>query len=349
MKRKDQQVISRMVLLVSILSMLFIASCNSSDDTTETVGDWTRTTPFKGRPRSGAVEFTIGKKAFVGLGYDGDDYLSDFYMYDLDAGFWVQVDSFPGTPRQRAVAFSVEGKGYVALGYNGDLDEEELGDVWEFNPDAVAGEQWTEKKHFEGTARYSAIGFAIGSRGYVGTGYDGDSYNSDFWQYNPSEDDWTEINSYPGEKIWQGLAFVINDKAYICTGLNNGLHNTDFWEFNPSEATATWTSLTPEDDASDYDNFTAAVRRHDASALVVNNKAYIVGGSASTAAMGTVYEFDPATGLWDDRTTFEGAYRSLAVAFTLDGHTFYGTGQNGTSRYDDIWQFNPDIAHDDTY
>ena len=344
MKRKDQQVISRMLLLVSIF---LVMSCNSSDDTTETVGDWTRTTPFKGRPRSGAVVFTIGKKAFVGLGYDGDDYLSDFYVYDLEQGFWEATDPFPGVLRERAVAFSIDGKGYVGLGYNRELDTEEIGDFWKFDPDAAAGSQWSTIKDFEGTPRYSAIGFAIGSRGYVGTGYDGDSYNSDFWQYNPSEDDWTEINSYPGEKIWQGLAFVINDKAYICTGLNNGLHNTDFWEFNPSEVT--WTSHTPDTDADDYADFEAAVKRHDASALVVNNKAYILGGLVSTAAVGTVYQFDPATYLWDDRTSFEGSYRSLAVAFTLDGNTFYGTGQNGTSRYDDIWQFAPDVAHDDSY
>jgi N-acetylneuraminic acid mutarotase len=344
MKRKDQQIIGLMLLLVSIF---FVASCGSSNDETSTVGDWTRTTPFKGRPRSGAVTFTIGNKAFVGLGYDGDDYLLDFYMYDLDAGFWVAVDSFPGIPRQRAVAFGINGKGYVGLGYNGDQDKEELGDFWEFNPDAAAGDQWTSVKAFEGTARYSAIGFAIGSKGYVGTGYDGDSYNSDFWQYDPSTNDWTEIESYPGEKIWEGLSFVINDKAYICTGRNNGLHNTDFWQFDPSDANG-WTNLTPDDDESYFDEFEAAVERHDAAALVVNNKAYIIGGIVGSAS-GTVYEFDPATLAWDDRTSFEGSYRSLAVAFTLGGKTFYGTGQNGTSRYDDIWQFDPTVEHDESY
>lgn len=51
-------------------------------------------------------------------------------------------------------------------------------------------------------------------------------------------------------------------------------------------------------------NFKAAVKRHDASALVVNNKAYIIGGAVSTVAIETVCEFDPATGVRDNRTTF---------------------------------------------
>ena len=32
---------------------------------------------------------------------------------------------------------------------------------------------WTQKADFGGTARYSAVGFSIGSKGYIGTGVDG--------------------------------------------------------------------------------------------------------------------------------------------------------------------------------
>ena len=32
---------------------------------------------------------------------------------------------------------------------------------------------WTQKADFGGTARSSAVGFSIGSKGYIGTGYDG--------------------------------------------------------------------------------------------------------------------------------------------------------------------------------
>ncbi|HYG17574.1 MAG TPA: kelch repeat-containing protein [Ohtaekwangia sp.] len=327
-------------------ALALVQGCNSSEDETSTVGNWTRTTPFKGRPRSGAIAFTIGDKAFVGLGYDGDEYLPDFYVYDVNSGYWESQQSFPGILRERAVAFSINGKGYVGLGYNRDLDEEELADFWEYDPAAQEGAQWKQVASFEGTARYNAIGFALGARGYVGTGYDGDNYNSDFWSYDPVSNDWEEIKSYPGEKIEGGLAFVIGSKAYICTGRNNGLHTNDFWEFDPE--TINWTKRTPDDEEAYYDDFKLAVQRHDAVALTINNKAYLTGGiAASGAVVRTVYEFDPSSLAWDERTSFEGSARSMAVAFVIGNDAFVGTGQNGTSRFDDLWQFKPDELYDE--
>jgi N-acetylneuraminic acid mutarotase len=330
---------------VACLGTLLLLSCTDSVSTDTTVGNWTKTTPFKGRPRSGAVAFTIGSKAFVGLGYDGDDYVSDFYSFDINEGYWESRATFPGTLRERAVAFSINGKGYVGLGYNRDLDNEEIGDMWEYDPDL---DTWAQLSDFPSTARYNSVGFAIGSKGYVGTGYDGDNYNSDFWEFDPSTDQWREINSYPGEKIEEGLAFVINDKGYVCTGRNNGSYNLDFWEYDP--AAETWTKRTPKDDESYYDDFKTAVRRHDAVALVKDAKVYIVGGIASSGATdASVYEFDASTMAWDQKTAFEGSARSLAIAFSLNGRLFVGTGQNGTRRYDDIWEFKPDEEYDDTY
>ncbi|NJM24399.1 MAG: hypothetical protein HC859_01600 [Bacteroidia bacterium] len=195
----------------------------------------------------------------MGLGYDGDDYLSDFYMYNNSSGYWVAKKSFPGTPRERAAAFSIDGKAYVGVGYNRDLDTEELSDFWMYDPDA---NEWTQVNDFGGSARYNAISFAIGSVGYVGTGYDGDNYNSDFWSYTPATDTWTEIVSYPGDKLEEGTAFIINNTAYLCTGRNNGLTLSAFWSFNPESGG--WTDLKPDDEEAYYDEFTDAVRRYDA-------------------------------------------------------------------------------------
>jgi hypothetical protein len=92
------------------------------------------------------------------------------------------------------------------------------------------------------------------------------------------------------------------------------------------------------------------VRRHDELALVKDSKAYLIGGVASCGAtVGSVYEFDANTLTWDQKTTFEGSPRSLAAGFVLDGRLFVGTGQNGSSRYDDIWEFKPDEEYDETY
>ena len=96
----------------ALSSVVAFQSCSdTTDEETESLGNWTKTTPFKGRPRSGAIAFTIGSKAFVGLGYDGDEYINDFYVYDIAMGYWETKTSFPGVARERAVAFSINGKG----------------------------------------------------------------------------------------------------------------------------------------------------------------------------------------------------------------------------------------------
>jgi N-acetylneuraminic acid mutarotase len=317
--------------------LITILSCDDSSGDETITGNWVKVSPFKGRPRSGAVTFTVDNVAFVGLGYDGDAYLGDFYSYNAGEGYWESRTSFPGTFRERAVAFSIGTKGYVGLGYNRKVDNEELGDWWEYDTEH---DTWTQLSDFAGTARYNAVAFAIGSKGYVGTGYDGNNYNNDFWEYNPVTDGWTEIKSYPGEKIEEGLAFVLFEKGYVCAGRNNGLYNNDFWEYDPS--TTTWTKRSPSSSDSDYSYFTSAVRRHDAAVITTEGKAFIVGGIASTGVVdASVYEFNVATYGWSRKTSFEGSPRSVAVAFTLDDQLFYGTGVNGSRRYDDIWKFNP--------
>jgi N-acetylneuraminic acid mutarotase len=332
-------------LLVFAFLVLSFSCSESTDDETSSVGNWTKITPFKGRPRSGAICFTIGSKAYVGLGYDGDEYVGDFYVYDLALGYWETKTSFPGTFRERAVSFAIDGKGYVGLGYNREEDKEELGDFWEYDP---TSDEWTQLSSFGGTARYNSVAFAIGSKAFVGTGYDGDKHNGDFWEYNVAEDTWNEIASFPGEKIEAGFSFVIGSKGYVAGGRNNGLYSTNFWEFDAE--TKKWTSRTPDDDEGYYDEFTDAVMRHDAVALTIGDYVYVIGGYSSDGVVeNAVYEFDPSTNAWDDRTSFEGAARQQAIGFVLEGRGFVGTGLNGSSRFDDVWEFKPSEEYDDSY
>ena len=45
---------------------------------------------------------------------------------------------------------------------------------------------WTQKADFGDTARIYAVGFSIGSKGYIGTGeVVGGGYTKDFWEYMP--------------------------------------------------------------------------------------------------------------------------------------------------------------------
>ena len=62
--------------------ILGIYSCSSDDDDDEDFGNWVDRSIFDGTPRSNAAFFTIGNLGYVGTGYDGDDRLGDFWVYE---------------------------------------------------------------------------------------------------------------------------------------------------------------------------------------------------------------------------------------------------------------------------
>ena len=56
---------------------------------------------------------------------------------------------------------------------------------------------WKKKADFGGLGRWAAVGFSIGSKGYIGTGVNGTStFLSDFWEYDPATNAWTQKADY---------------------------------------------------------------------------------------------------------------------------------------------------------
>ncbi len=321
-----------LVAWIVIMLPLFSACDLGSSDEDDTLGNWIRRSDFEGVPRSNAVTFTIGNYAYVGLGYNGEDDLRDFWRYDPTLDFWQKVDSFPGSARRAAVAFSIGDKGYIGTGYNNDLPVEELNDFWEFNPSAPAGRQWTRKADFMGTARYNAVGFSINGKGYIGTGYDG-NWLKDFYEYDPSADQWTQVVSLGGSKREEGVAYVINNKAYVTSGQNNGAYVYDLWEFDPTALQ--WTQKTDINDDDDY-----VIYRSGAVAGGLNGLGYIMTGTNGTS-LKTVWEYDAAADVWEEKTGLEGAARINAACFVVNDRLFITTGNSGGTRLDDTWEFKP--------
>lgn len=318
-------------------------SCES-DEEEDVNGDWVRVGYYKGQPRAGAVSFVINNNAFVGLGYNGRTYFSDFYYYNGSTGLWQNVAAFPGVARERAVAFVINNKAYVGLGYNRDLTNRELRDFYEYDPET---DTWTQIADFASTARYNAVAFSINSKGYVGTGYDGTYYCNDLWQYNPESKQWLEVASFPGGKREDAVAVVIDSKAYFMGGRNNGAYSVELWVFDGN--TEGWAELTPDDEEDYYDEFVNAVSRYNAVGFSINGRLYIGTGVGSSGSLdNSFYEFEPATGVWEAKTSFEGSVRSLCVAFVLENRGFIGTGQSSSYRYDDVWELLPEEDYDNS-
>src|SRR5205809_79618 len=91
-----------------------------------------------------------------------------------------------------------------------------------------AQDTWTQKADFGGTARLYPVGFPIGSKGYIGTGYDGIvPLTKDFWEYDPATNAWTRKANFGGSGRNRAVGFSIGSKGYIGTGNDSSGRTND--------------------------------------------------------------------------------------------------------------------------
>jgi N-acetylneuraminic acid mutarotase len=192
---------------------------------------WTQKADFGGKARRQAVGFSIGSKGYIGTGDSNFNSFNDFWEYDPATNAWTRKADFGGVARRNAVGFSIGSKGYIGTGYNNHTgrDATYYKDFWEYDP---ASNVWTQKANFGGGLRAFAVGFSIGIKGYVGTGYN-NSDRKDFWEYDPGMDTWTKKADFGGEARDYAVGFSIGSKGYIGTGINIGTKYKDFWEYDP--------------------------------------------------------------------------------------------------------------------
>ena len=151
----------------------------------EDSGTWTQKASMTGAARTYAVGFASDRYGYVGLGYDGDNYLKDFWRYDPASNTWTEVSEFGGSARRAAVAFSVQGTGYVGCGYDGN----HLKDFWKYNE---ASDTWEAITSIGGSKRIGASSFVIDDVAYVVGGENNSETVTDFWAYDASTDTWIE-------------------------------------------------------------------------------------------------------------------------------------------------------------
>jgi len=337
-------------LIMSLIgTSLFLVSCTESE---VPLGDWQKASDFEGKTRSEAVGFLIGDKEYIATGIDEDkDKLKDIWAYDASDETWDQKADMPdeALARSAAVAFSAGGKGYVGTGL--DDDGNELKDFWCYDPDANT---WSAvAAEFPGNARFSAVAFSINDHGYVGTGHnDDDGDYKDFYRYTPEDGSWTKV-PYPGSKRRDACTFVINNTAYFLTGTNSSQTDDTFYSYNETnDGTTGWTELrhiSDYEDDEDFDDDYTTIERASAVAFTINGKGYLATGS-STSSLSNVWEYDPKTDLWEEKTKFEGSSRSQAVGFAYGNYGYILTGAQSSSSYlYDMARFDPNAEYDDKY
>lgn len=295
---------------------------------------WVVKRNFPGTAREGAVSFVIGNYAYVGLGYDGTSVKKDFWCYNPSNNTWNKVADFGGLARQSAVVFVINDTAYVGTGDSGYPSYAKYKDFWKYDP---ASNIWTRKADFSGTARTGAIAFAIGNKGFVGTGEDATDCQKDFWEYTPATNQWLQKADFGSDKRKNATAFEINGKGYVCSGwyiIPSTFILSDIQEYNPINDS--WTEKIFADGSLNKKQYSKC--------FVLNNKAYLISGNNTNS----VVVYDPATNVLSDETNFGPAgetQRSNTIAFAVGSKGYAGLGSvmvsiSNITYKNDVWFFN---------
>jgi N-acetylneuraminic acid mutarotase len=317
------------------------------------INAWTQKADFGGQFKDAAVGFSIGTKGYIGTGASSNfssigtpgasssGYNKDFWEYDSVLNIWTQKADFAGSGKEGAVGFSIGNKGYIGTGSSGYNIPNTTKDFWEYDP---ALNTWTRKADFPGNARYNAVGFSIGNKGYIGTG-NGSSVSSvlksDFWEYTPGPGvmggTWTQKANFGGGLRAEAIGFSIGNKGYIGTGfkLPSFALKKDFWEYDPS--TNIWTQKA---------DFGGGLRE-DAVGFSVGTKGYIGTGISGSTFKSDFWEYDPAINTWIQKIDFGGGAKRFVAGFSIGNKGYIGTGishsNNSNDLAKDFWEYCPGV------
>jgi N-acetylneuraminic acid mutarotase len=186
---------------------------------------------------------------------------------------------------------------------------------------------WFKKADFNQSARTAAVGFSVGTGGFIGTGYDSASFKRNFSVYNQVSDTWTQITSLGGA-TGSGLSrnaascFVIGNKAYISCGQGDNPYNLDVWEYDAG--TDIWTQKA---------NFGGTARRA-AAGFELGGNGFVVCGQDATGFKNDLWMYNVASNTWTSKAPYPGTARRLPVAFTIGTKAYVGTGDDGAFKGD---------------
>jgi len=174
---------------------------------------------------------------------------------------------------------------------------------------------WTQKAKFPGKYLEGAVSFVIDSKLFVGTGLEDDFVNY-FYVYNNEDDSWKAVASLASSPRAEAISFSIGKYGYVglgisCAGLGICTYNyyNDLWRYNPEDNS--WKKMT---------DFPGSPRAS-ATCFVINDKAYITGGSSYDD--NDLWEYNPSTDTWTKKASYPGACISRTISFSLNGsHCF---------------------------
>lgn len=209
-----------------------------------------------------------------------------------------------------------------------------LNDFWEYDTTFNA---WTQLADFGGVARRDAVGFSIGSKGYIGTGIDNYDSNfgnqlSDFWEYDPASNVWTQRANFPGNfggGVYKATGFEAGGMGYICGGqVGSSSYSNELWQYNPS--TNMWlqrANFPPGD-------------RFGLTSFSINGKGYVGTGADYNLMNNDLWEYNPSGDTWAQKNNLPASQRMYCTGFAIGTKGYIALGTDGGSRTD-LFEYNP--------
>jgi N-acetylneuraminic acid mutarotase len=242
-------------------------------------------------------------------------------------GNWVGRATFSGIAMGAGASFVINNIAYVGTGINPLIPHSKLQTMFSYTATAILNKaygydsaygSWAQVGSFPGQGRSDAVGFTIGSTGYLGSGLanDGATALSDFYSYNAAANTWTQIDSIHNDTAsfprYDAVAFAFDTTAYVLTGTNQLYYFNDIWRYSPSTNTWIQQPVPPS-------TFSP---RSGAISWVYNSQGYIVTGytpGSSTATGNLCYDFWRFTPGSD--TSTQGWYR-LRDIYNTSGESY---------------------------
>lgn len=193
---------------------------------------------------------------------------------------------------------------------------------------------WVRQSDFDGMPRSNAATFVIDGKGYLATGYDGEDYYNDLWEYNPTTNNWTQKADMPAEagKRSSAVAFATSTKGYLGTGYDGTNKLKDFWQYDP--IANTWTQKT------DF----PGTGRYSAVGFAIGDYGYL-GTGYDGNEMKDFYMYNESNNSWTAINSLGGAKRRNASVFIISGTAYVGFGSNNGIYETDFWSFTPSSSN----
>ena len=169
---------------------------------------WSQKPDFPASQRHHPYQFGIDGEIFVGFGHHAADIYNEWYKYEPETEIWTEMATLPAEGRVAGSQLAHDGKGYALSGDGDDHSSMMTGELWQYDPQANA---WNEWPAHPGMSRWAPASFIINDEMYLINGMSLDPGTFDYMETNwkfamvPAQALDLEVTGYLGESV-------------ICTG-----------------------------------------------------------------------------------------------------------------------------------